>query len=127
MAFDRNILSRQTIRSIGQYDREFPEFAIGDTVEVALRIKEGAKERIQQFKGDVIARKNNGASSTFTVRKLGTHSVYVERIFPLYSPLVKDIKVVRKGRIRRAKLYYLRDRVGKSARIKEKIVAKNKK
>ena len=110
-----------------QLRTDLPEFRVGDTIKVHFNIKEGTKERIQTFKGDVIARKNNGASSTFTVRKLGTHSVYVERIFPLYSPLVQDIKVARKGRVRRAKLYYLRDRVGKSARIKEKIVAKKRK
>ncbi|MDP3888996.1 MAG: 50S ribosomal protein L19 [bacterium] len=102
-------------------DRTFPEFGPGDLVAVSQRIKEAGKERLQVFEGDVIAIKNNGISSTFTVRKISAHGVSVERIFPLNSPLIKSIEVIKKGDVRRAKLYYVRDRVGKSARIKEKI------
>lgn len=82
--------------------------------------KEGIKERLQSFEGDVIARHNKGASSTFTVRKIGAQGVAVERILPTYSPLVDSIKVIKKGDVRRAKLFYVRDRVGKAARIKER-------
>jgi|GEM_PF-291667 len=82
--------------------------------------KEGIKERLQSFEGDVIARHNHGASSTFTVRKIGAQGVAVERILPIYSPLVDSISIVKKGDVRRAKLFYVRDRVGKAARIKER-------
>jgi len=119
-----NKLTKETIAHIGIADRGFPEFNVGDTIAVSQRIKEGEKERIQIFEGDVIARNNHGISSTFTVRKIGANSVPVERIFPHYSPLVESIKVVRRGDVRRAKLYYLRDRVGKAGRVKEKTVSK---
>jgi large subunit ribosomal protein L19 len=122
-----NKLTKETIAQLGVVDRGFPIFNIGDTIAVAQKIKEGEKERIQMFEGDVIARSNNGISSTFTVRKIGANSVAVERIFPDYSPLVDSIKVVRRGQVRRAKLYYLRDRVGKAARVKEKIVSNSSK
>jgi large subunit ribosomal protein L19 len=115
-------LTKETIGELGIHDRSFPEFNIGDGVEVSLRIKEGDKERVQVFGGDVIARHNKGASSTFTVRKISEGGISVERILPVYSPLIAGIKVVKKGDVRRAKLYYVRDRVGKAARIKEKIV-----
>jgi large subunit ribosomal protein L19 len=96
---------------------EIPEFRAGDTVKVHVRVVEGEKERIQVFQGDVIARRNRTNRSTFTVRKV-SQSVGVERIFPLYSPVVAKIEVVRRGRVRRAKLYYLSDRRGKAARIR---------
>jgi large subunit ribosomal protein L19 len=98
---------------------ETQEFAIGDTVRVLVRVVEGNKEREQAFQGVVIQRRGGGIRETFTVRKISS-GVGVERIFPLHSPNVKDIKVMRKGKVRRAKLYYLRNLVGKAARIPEK-------
>ncbi len=95
---------------------EVPQFEIGDTVRVDVNIREGERERIQVFEGTVIARKGSGVGETFTVRRVG-----VERVFPLHSPNVKAVAVVRKGRVRRAKLYYLRDRVGKAAKVKEQL------
>jgi large subunit ribosomal protein L19 len=115
-------LTKETIGELGMYDRTFPDFKVGDTVAVSLRIKEGDKERVQAFEGDVIAKHKKGASSTFTVRKISDGGISVERILPFYSPLIADIKVVKQGDVRRAKLYYVRDRVGKAARIKEKVV-----
>ncbi len=97
-----------------------PVFSVGDTIKVDVQIKEGDRERIQVFEGTVIAKKGSGIAETFTVRKV-SYGCGVERIFPMHSPNVKDVKVVRKGRVRRAKLYYLRDRVGKAAKVKEKI------
>ncbi len=99
--------------------KNVPEFKAGDTLRVAVEIKEGEKTRIQNFEGVCIAVKGEGTGKTFTVRKIGANNVGVERIFPLYSDSIKDIKVLRRGRVRRAKLYYLRDRRGKAARIKE--------
>jgi len=96
-----------------------PDFAPGDTVRVNYLVREGNKERIQAFEGVCIARKNGGVSETFTVRKISS-GIGVERIFPLHAPTVQGIEVVRRGRVRRAKLYYLRGRRGKSARIAEK-------
>ncbi|MEQ8331550.1 MAG: 50S ribosomal protein L19 [Longimicrobiales bacterium] len=96
-----------------------PDFAPGDTVRVAYLVREGAKERIQNFEGVCIARKGGGISETFTVRKISS-GIGVERIFPLHAPTVSAIEVVRRGRVRRAKLYYLRGRRGKAARIAEK-------
>ena len=98
--------------------KEIPEFEIGDTVKVDVNIKEGDRERIQVFEGTVIARKGSGVSETFTVRRL-SYGVGIERVFPIHSPNVKDVKIVRRGRVRRAKLYYLRDRVGKAAKLRE--------
>ncbi len=100
-------------------DREMSEFRSGDTVRVNVKIREGDKSRIQVFEGVVIAIKRNGLSSTFTVRKVSV-GYGVERIFPLYSPTIQTIEVVKRGRVRRAKLYYLRERKGKAARIKER-------
>ncbi|MEE8462744.1 MAG: 50S ribosomal protein L19 [Acidobacteriota bacterium] len=100
-------------------DRETSEFRSGDTVRVNVKIREGDKSRIQVFEGVVIAIKRNGLSSTFTVRKVSV-GYGVERIFPLYSPTIQTIEVVKRGRVRRAKLYYLRERKGKAARIKER-------
>lgn len=112
-------LTKETVRDVGVAPRNFPKFDVGDRIAVSVRIKEGDKERLQVFEGDVIAMKNNGISSTFTVRKMSTNAVAVERIFPYYAPIIADIKFVRKGKVRRAKLYYVRDRVGKAARITE--------
>jgi large subunit ribosomal protein L19 len=99
-------------------DEKF-DFNIGDTVRVLVRVVEGGKERQQAFQGVVLQRKGSGARETFTVRKISS-GVGVERVFPLHSPNVVEVKVMRKGKVRRAKLYYLRDRVGNAARIKEK-------
>ncbi len=100
--------------------RKIPDFSPGDTVVVQVRVKEGNRERLQAYEGVVIARRNRGANSSFTVRKI-SHGEGVERVFPTYSPAVAEIKVKRRGDVRRAKLYYLRERSGKSARIKEKV------
>ena len=97
-----------------------PEFAVGDTVRVDVKIREGERERIQAFEGTVIAKKGSGVAETFTVRRV-SYGVGVERVFPVNSPNVKGVDVVRNGKIRRAKLYYLRDRVGKAAKVKEQI------
>jgi len=96
-----------------------PEFRAGDTVRVAVRIKEGNKERVQNYEGLCIAIRGQGTGRTFMVRKMGANSVGVERIFPLYSESIESIEVLRRGRIRRAKLFYLRELKGKAARIKE--------
>ncbi len=119
-----DFLTKETILSLGVKDRNFPEFRVGDTVQVAQKIQEGDKKRIQMFKGDVIAFQKNGISTTFIVRRVGADSVGVEKIFPYYSPMIDDIKVIKRGDIVRAKLYYLRDKIGKAARIKEKIITK---
>ena len=103
--------------------KKIPDFSPGDTIKVGVRIVEGKKERIQYFEGVCIARKNRDINSSFTVRKI-SFGEGVERTFALYSPVVDSIKVIRSGRVRRAKLYYLRDRTGKSARIAEKIKKK---
>lgn len=116
--------TKETIRNVGMYERDFPKFSEGDTISISQRIKEGEKERIQLFEGDVIAIKKRGVSTTFTVRKMGAHGVAVERIFPYYSPLIKAIALIKLGSVRRSKLYYVRDRVGKAARIKERIKRK---
>ena len=99
--------------------KNVPEFRAGDTLKLAIRIKEGDKTRIQNFEGVCIARRGNGVSETFIVRKIGANNVGVERIFPIYSESLESITVLRKGRVRRAGLFYLRDRRGKAARIKE--------
>ena len=103
--------------------RKIPEFFAGDTVKVGVRIVEGKRERIQYFEGVCIAKKNRDINSSFTVRKI-SFGEGVERTFSLYSPIIGSIKVIRSGKVRRAKLYYLRDRKGKSARISEKIKKK---
>ena len=108
-----------------QMDREIPDFAPGDTVVVNVKVKEGNRERLQAFEGVVIALRNRGLNSAFTVRKI-SHGEGVERVFQTYSPLIDSVKVKRKGKVRRAKLYYLRGREGKAARIKEKLKAKKK-
>jgi large subunit ribosomal protein L19 len=98
---------------------DLPEFAPGDTIRVSVRVREGEKERLQAFEGVCIARRGAGISETFTVRKV-SGGVGVERVFPLHSPMVNRIQVVRRGRVRRAKLYYLRKLAGKAARIRER-------
>ena len=99
---------------------ELPEVKVGDTVRVHVRIKEGARERIQVFEGTVIARKHGGIGETVTVRRI-SYGVGVEKVFPVHSPSIDHFEVVRNGKVRRAKLYYLRGRVGKGAKVKEKL------
>ncbi len=103
-----------------QLKKDVPDFGAGDTVVVHVRVKEGTRERLQAYEGVVIAKRNRGLNSAFTVRKI-SHGEGVERVFQTHSPAVADITVKRRGDVRRAKLYYLRERSGKAARIKEKI------
>ena len=112
------IIEREEIDRLTEA-RELPEFGPGDTVRINVKVTEGSRERVQAFEGVCIARKNRGLNSSFTVRKI-SYGEGVERIFPLYSPVIDSIQVVRRGAVRRAKLYYLRGRRGKSARIAEK-------
>lgn len=104
-------------------ETSFPDFRPGDNIIVSYKIIEGAKERVQSFKGDVIQIKGKGANKTFTVRKM-SNGVGVERIFPFSAPIIEEIKLLKRGKVRRSKLYYLRGLVGKKARIKEKRTAK---
>lgn len=119
-------LTKETILSLGVSDRAFDEFRVGDSVRVAQRIKEWDKERnqykerLQDFEGDVIRIRQHGIATTFTVRKIGANSVAIERIFPWHSPMVKSVTLVRHGDVRRAKLYYMRYRVGKAASTNKK-------
>ena len=108
------------LMSEGSLKETPPEFSIGDTVRVDVKIREGERERIQANEGTVIAKKGSGVAETFTVRRV-SYGVGVERVFPLHSPNVAAVKVVRNGKVRRSKLYYLRDRVGKAAKVKELI------
>lgn len=101
-------------------EKEAPSVTVGDTVRVHLKVKEGNRERIQVFEGTVIAKKHGGINETFTVRRI-SYGVGVEKVFPLYSPVIEKVETVRRGKVRRAKLYYLRDRVGKAAKVKEQI------
>ena len=103
-----------------QLKKEVPIINIGDTVRIHNKIKEGSRERIQMFEGTVIAKRNGGVGETFTVRRI-SYGVGVEKTFPIHSPNVVKVDVIRNGKVRRAKLFYLRDRVGKSAKVKEKI------
>ncbi|WP_346887225.1 50S ribosomal protein L19 [Clostridium sp. UBA1056] len=103
-----------------QLRTDLPEFNVGDTVKVHIRIKEGNKERVQIFEGTVLKRQNGGARETFTVRRFAS-GVGVEKTFPINTPVIEKIEVVRKGKVRRAKLFYLRDRVGKAAKVKERM------
>lgn len=103
-----------------QIKNDVPKFSPGDTVVVQVKVKEGTRERLQAFEGVVIAKRNRGLNSAFTVRKI-SHGEGVERVFQTHSPAIGDIKVIRRGDVRQAKLYYLRGRTGKAARIKEKI------
>ena len=113
---NQNILNELAKESMKQ---DIPEFIVGDTIEVGILIKEGKRERIQIFKGVVVKRQNGGISETFTVRKI-SNGVGVEKTLPLHSPKVAEIKVLKRGKVRRANLKYLKDRVGKSAKIKER-------
>ena len=108
------------IMTEGMVKENKPEFNVGDTVRVAVRIKEGEKERIQNFEGTVIAKKHGGVAETFTVRRT-SYGVGVERVFPINSPFVEKVDVIRAGKVRRAKLYYLRERTGKAAKVKARI------
>ncbi|MGP1484981.1 MAG: 50S ribosomal protein L19 [Campylobacter sp.] len=108
-AFERDQIAQKSV----------PEFRAGDTLRIAVRIQEGDKTRIQNFEGICIARRGSGTGETFIIRKIGANSVGVERIFPIYSDSLESIAVLRRGRVRRAKLFYLRDRRGKAARIQE--------
>ena len=116
-----NIIKDIEIEQISEIikKREVPTFKAGDTVKVNVYVTEGNKERIQAFEGICIARSNRGFNSTFTIRKI-SHGEGVERVFPLYSPMLESISLIRRGKVRRSKLYYLRQRSGKSARIAEK-------
>ncbi len=100
------------------YQNDIPEFKAGDTLNVYVKIKEGEKERVQQYKGTCIQRRGEGATETFTVRKISS-GIGVERIFPVHSPSLEKIEVLRKGKVRRARIFFLRDKIGKKARIKE--------
>ena len=114
-----------TIEKEAMADKAFPSFVAGDTVVVKIKVKEGDRERLQAFEGVVIAKRNRGLNSAFTVRKI-SHGEGVERVFQTFSPQIASIDVKRKGDVRRAKLYYLRELSGRKARIKEKIVGKKK-
>ena len=118
-----NLIAQLEQEEIARLGKNVPEFAPGDTVVVQVKVKEGNRERLQAYEGVVIAKRNRGLNSGFTVRKISSGEG-VERTFQTYSPLVASIEVKRRGDVRRAKLYYLRERSGKSARIKEKLVSK---
>jgi large subunit ribosomal protein L19 len=120
-------ITRETVLDIGVTDRKYPEFKVGDTIEITQSFKEGDKERSQSFEGDLIALHNNGVSSTMTVRRIGANGVGVEKIFPYYSPTISNIRVIKNGMARRAKLFYVRERLGKSAKIKERVLTKKQK
>lgn len=107
-----------------QFKSDLPNIKIGDTVRVHVKVTEGSKERIQVFEGTVIGRKGEGIKETFTVRRL-SYGIGVERVFPLHSPIVSKVEIKNRGRVRRAKLYYLRDRVGKAAKVKVKLDSKD--
>ena len=107
-------LNKETLQN------EVPSVQIGDTVRVHVKVKEGSRERVQVFEGTVIAKKHGGIEETITVRRI-SYGVGVEKVFPLHSPIIEKFEVVRHGYVRRAKLYYLRDRVGKSAKLREKL------
>ncbi|GLS03698.1 50S ribosomal protein L19 [Chitiniphilus shinanonensis] len=118
-----NLIQQLEQEEIARLGKTVPEFAPGDTVVVQVKVKEGNRERLQAYEGVVIAKKNRGLNSAFTVRKISA-GTGVERTFQTYSPLVASVEVKRRGDVRRAKLYYLRERSGKSARIKEKLPAR---
>ena len=103
-----------------QLQNDVPQVEVGDTVRVHVKVKEGARERVQVFEGTVIAKKHGGIEETFTVRRI-SYGIGVEKVFPLHAPSIEKVEVVRHGKVRRAKLYYLRDRVGKAAKVREKL------
>ncbi len=115
-------MSQQILEELAQrqYKADIPEFRVGDTVRVGVKVVEGNRERIQEFEGVVIRRRSGGINENFTVRRIASHGIGVERTFLLHAPRVESIKVIRRGKVRRAKLYYLRGRTGKAARIKER-------
>ena len=115
-----NIIEQLEKEQVEKLGKEFPDFDAGDTVIVNVRVREGERTRVQAYEGVCIARNGGGLNQSFTVRKI-SYGEGVERVFPLYSPLIESIKLVRRGKVRRAKLYYLRDRRGKSARIAERV------
>ncbi len=120
-----NLIEQLEQEEIARLGKTIPDFAPGDTVVVQVKVKEGTRERLQAYEGVVIAKRNRGLNSAFTVRKISSGEG-VERTFQTYSPLVASVEVKRRGDVRRAKLYYLRERSGKSARIKEKLTRKEK-
>jgi large subunit ribosomal protein L19 len=120
----KNIIETLEQEEIARLNKKIPTFAPGDTIIVQVKVKEGSRERLQAYEGVVIAKRNRGLNSAFTVRKISAGEG-VERTFQSYSPLVDSIEVKRKGDVRRAKLYYLRNRSGKSARIREKLETKD--
>ena len=120
-------LTKETILNYDTEKRAFPDFGVGDTIEISQVIKEGDKERIQMFQGDVIIFHKNGAASTFTVRKISANGVGVERIFPYHSKNVSAIRILKKGNVCRARLTYIREKLGKSAHLKERILTKEEK
>ena len=121
-----NIIKQLEKEEMDRLAKPVPEFGPGDTVKVGVKVKEGERERIQAYEGVVIARSGAGLNESFTVRKI-SYGEGVERVFPVYSPLVEAVEVVRRGKVRRAKLYYMRDRRGKSARITENTNARSRK
>jgi large subunit ribosomal protein L19 len=120
-----NLIEQLEQEEIARLGKTLPDFAPGDTIVVQVKVKEGNRERLQAYEGVVIAKRNRGLNSAFTVRKISSGEG-VERTFQTYSPLVASVEVKRRGDVRRAKLYYLRERSGKSARIKEKLTRKEK-
>lgn len=115
----RSIETAEIAKLTEQLNKQLPEIHVGDTIRVGVKIQEGGKERIQPYEGTVIAKRNGGINETITVRRI-FQGVGVERVFLLHSPRVANIKVIRRGKVRRAKLYYLRDRVGKATRVKQR-------
>ena len=115
-----NIVRQLELEQVEALDKKIPAFGAGDTVVVQVRVTEGDRQRVQAFEGVVIAKRNRGLNSAFTVRKV-SHGEGVERVFQTYSPIIAEIQLKRRGAVRRAKLYYLRDRSGRSARIREKL------
>ena len=113
-------MNRTDLVDIASLRDDVPDFRPGDTVRVHVKVTEGNRSRVQVFEGDVIARKGGGIRETFTVRKISFNAVGVERTFPVHAPVIDHIEVARRGKVRRAKLYYLRDRVGKKAKIRER-------
>jgi large subunit ribosomal protein L19 len=120
-----NLIAQLEAEQAAKLAREIPPFQPGDTVIVSVKVKEGERTRVQAYEGVCIARNGGGLNESFTVRKI-SYGEGVERVFPVYSPMIEQIKVVRRGKVRRAKLYYLRDRRGKSARIAERVESKGK-
>lgn len=115
-------MSQQILEEIEKryYRTDLPDFRVGDTIRIGVKVVEGSRERVQDFEGVVIRRRGGGINENFTVRRIASHGIGVERTFPLHAPRLASLKVVRQGKVRRAKLYYLRGRTGKAARLKER-------